>query len=172
MFKKQRKPTKTLSGVTPVAVVVKPQKCKHGTCLYCPSFDVPQSYTPRSPAIMRAMALDYNPKKQIIALAKREEQIFRPGKSEPLELSLDSPALKLLQRLRDEAHRFAISFNRNLRQKSATKSILTEVPGIGPLARKKLLTTFGSVAGVRSANDEKLLKIISPTQLQSLRKIL
>lgn len=62
-----RKPTKTISGVTPIAVVIAPRKCKHGTCLYCPSLNVPQSYTPRSPAIMRAKQLDYDPYKQVIA---------------------------------------------------------------------------------------------------------
>lgn len=64
---KMRKPTKTISGVTPVAVVIAPRKCKHGTCLYCPSLNVPQSYTPKSPAIMRAMQLKYNPFEQVRA---------------------------------------------------------------------------------------------------------
>jgi histone acetyltransferase (RNA polymerase elongator complex component) len=49
-----RKPTKTISGVTPIAVMLPPRKCKHGTCLYCPSLNVPQSYTPKSPAVLRA----------------------------------------------------------------------------------------------------------------------
>ncbi len=62
-----RKPTKTISGVTPIAVVIAPRKCKHGTCLYCPSLNVPQSYTPKSPAIMRAASLKYNPYKQVKA---------------------------------------------------------------------------------------------------------
>ncbi len=62
-----RKPTKTISGVTPIAVVIKPMPCKHGTCLYCPSLNVPQSYTPRSPAIMRAMCLNYDALKQVQA---------------------------------------------------------------------------------------------------------
>ncbi len=62
-----RKPTKTISGVTPVAVVIKPKKCPHGTCLYCPTLDVPQSYTPKSPAIMRAKLLGYDPYEQVKA---------------------------------------------------------------------------------------------------------
>jgi len=66
-MEKQRKPTKTLSGVTPVAVVLPPRKCPHGTCVYCPSFDAPQSYTPKSPAIMRAMTMNYDPFKQVLA---------------------------------------------------------------------------------------------------------
>lgn len=62
-----RKPTKTISGVTPVAVVIKPRACVHGTCVFCPTLNVPQSYTPKSPAIMRAMSLGYDPYKQVIA---------------------------------------------------------------------------------------------------------
>lgn len=62
-----RKPTKTISGVTPVAVVIKPRKCPHGTCIYCPSLDVPQSYTPKSPAIIRARNLAYSPYKQVLS---------------------------------------------------------------------------------------------------------
>lgn len=60
-----RKPSKTLAGVTPIAVMCKPRKCKHGTCLYCPSLNVPQSYTPKSPPVLRANLLRYNPYKQI-----------------------------------------------------------------------------------------------------------
>jgi elongator complex protein 3 len=59
-----RKPSKTLAGVTPIAVMCKPKKCKHGTCLYCPSLNVPQSYTPKSPPVLRAEALKYNPEEQ------------------------------------------------------------------------------------------------------------
>jgi elongator complex protein 3 len=63
----QRKPTKTISGVTPVAVVIKPRKCLHGTCVFCPTLNVPQSYTPKSPAIMRAVSLSYDPYKQVLS---------------------------------------------------------------------------------------------------------
>ncbi|MBI2047219.1 tRNA uridine(34) 5-carboxymethylaminomethyl modification radical SAM/GNAT enzyme Elp3 [Candidatus Pacearchaeota archaeon] len=62
-----RKPTKTISGVTPVAVMLPPRKCRHGTCLYCPNLNMPQSYTPKSPAVMRAMMLDYDAYKQVRA---------------------------------------------------------------------------------------------------------
>lgn len=62
-----KKPTKTLSGVTPLAVMLPPKKCKHGTCVYCPSLDAPQSYTPKSPAVLRAAQLNYNPFEQVIA---------------------------------------------------------------------------------------------------------
>ncbi|MCX8194074.1 MAG: tRNA uridine(34) 5-carboxymethylaminomethyl modification radical SAM/GNAT enzyme Elp3 [Candidatus Pacearchaeota archaeon] len=73
-----RKPTKTISGVTPIAVVVAPKRCKHGTCLYCPSLNVPQSYTPKSPAIMRAQALNYDPYKQVKARLQAFEAMKHP----------------------------------------------------------------------------------------------
>ncbi len=114
----------------------------------------------------------FDPQTQIIALAKQEEQIFRPGEPDPIELPLDSPALKLLQRIRDEAHRFAISFNRNLREKSVVKSILDEVEGIGPSTKKKLLQTFGSVGDIKKASEAELLKVVSRKQLENLRKVL
>ncbi len=106
----------------------------------------------------------------VISLAKREEEIFVPGKSEPLEIDPDSAASKLLQRCRDEAHRFAITFNRSLREKAVTKSALDEIHGIGGTTRKKLLKTFGSVRDVRNASDEELLKVVSQKQLEALRK--
>ena len=73
-----RKPTKTISGVTPVAVVIKPRACKHGTCVYCPTLNVPQSYTPKSPAIMRAMMLNYDPYKQVEARINAFEIMGHP----------------------------------------------------------------------------------------------
>jgi elongator complex protein 3 len=65
-----KKPTRTISGVSPIAVVIEPRKCPHGTCLYCPSLEVPQSYTPESPAIMRAKMLNYDPYMQVKARLK------------------------------------------------------------------------------------------------------
>jgi excinuclease ABC subunit C len=113
---------------------------------------------------------NFRPTKQIIALAKREEEIFFPNKKEPLELPFDDPALKLLQRIRDEAHRFAISFHRSVREKKAIKSVLDDIPLIGGTTKKKLLQTFGAVGEIKKANDKKLLTVISPKQLESLRK--
>jgi len=66
-IKKWRKPTRTISGVSPVAVMLPPRKCSHGTCVYCPSLNVPQSYTPKSPAVLRATSLNYNPYKQVVS---------------------------------------------------------------------------------------------------------
>jgi len=73
-----RKPSKTLSGVTPIAVMTKPKKCRHGTCLYCPSLNVPQSYTPKSPPVLRAELLKYNPYKQIKSRLKAFKLMNHP----------------------------------------------------------------------------------------------
>jgi len=73
-----RKPSKTLAGVTPIAVMTKPRPCKHGTCLYCPSLGVPQSYTPKSPPVLRAERLAYDPFKQIESRLKAFEVMHHP----------------------------------------------------------------------------------------------
>ena len=73
-----RKPTKTISGVAPLAVMLPPRKCPHGACLYCPSFNAPQSYTPESPAVLRARECEYDPKKQIEARLKAFEAMGHP----------------------------------------------------------------------------------------------
>ena len=112
----------------------------------------------------------FRPTKQIIALAKREEEIFCVGKKEPLILEPDSPELHLLQRIRDEAHRFAITFQRQTRGKTALHSPLDDVPQIGAATKKKLLKTFESLSGIREASDADLLKVINARQLKSLRR--
>lgn len=96
----------------------------------------------------------------VIALAKREELIFQPGKSEPLRLPHDSSALYLVQHMRDEAHRFTITYHRQLRSKSAHLSRLDDLPGIGPATRQKLLRHFGSLKKIRVAPLAELEKII------------
>jgi excinuclease ABC subunit C len=90
------------------------------------------------------------------SLAKREEEVFLPGRKDPLRLSRRDPALHLLQRLRDEAHRFAVSYNRKLRSKRTLRSQLEEIPGIGPRRQKVLLEHFGSVKAIRGARHEEL----------------
>ena len=72
------KPTRTISGVSPIAIVVEPRKCPHGTCVYCPSWEVPQSYTPKSPAIMRAALLKYDPYSQVKSRLKAFEAMGHP----------------------------------------------------------------------------------------------
>ena len=95
----------------------------------------------------------------LAALAKREEVIFRPGRSDAIRLGRKNPALYLLQRLRDEAHRFAVSYNRKLRKKRTLRSDLSEIPGIGPERQKILLSRFGSVRGVRAANAQEIARL-------------
>jgi len=106
---------------------------------------------------------------QIISLAKQEEEVFRVGSSEPVILPRESAALKLLQRIRDESHRFAITFNRAVREKKTFQSAL-DLPGIGSATKKKLLQQFETVSGIRSASDEDLRKVVSEEQFQILRK--
>ena len=82
--------------------------------------------------------------------------MFRPGSDEPLRIPRTSPVLQLLQRIRDEAHRFAITYHRNLRAKRTLQTELTRIPGVGPLTARKLLQVFGSVQAVRDAPMEEL----------------
>ena len=95
----------------------------------------------------------------LISLAKREEEIFIWGREEPLKLSRRSPALRLLQQARDEAHRFAVTYNRKRRSMRTVTSELLKVPGIGPVKRRQLLKEFGSVQGVREAGEEAIAKL-------------
>lgn len=108
----------------------------------------------------------------IISLAKREEEIFIPGKTESLRLPYDSEALYLIQRMRDEAHRFTITYHRLLRGKQQQRSILDEVPGIGPKTKKRLLREFGSLKHIRAASDEELAAIIGKHKVAALRDYL
>src|SRR6185503_12041496 len=85
----------------------------------------------------------------IIALAKREEEIFVPGRSESLRLAKRSNALRMLQQLRDEAHRFAITYQRLRRAKRTVTSELLQIPGVGASRRRQLLQAFGSLEGVK-----------------------
>lgn len=94
-----------------------------------------------------------------IGLAKEFEEIYRPGESEPLRLSHDTGALKLLQRVRDESHRVANSFNAQLRIKRISESILDEFPGIGEQRKAALLKKFGSVQRLRLATVEQLAEV-------------
>jgi excinuclease ABC subunit C len=95
----------------------------------------------------------------LISLAKRDEEIFMWGREEPLKLSRRSPALRLLQQARDEAHRFAVTYNRKRRTMRTVTSELLKVPGIGPVKRRRLLQEFGSVQGVREAGEEAIARI-------------
>jgi len=95
----------------------------------------------------------------LVSLAKKDEEVFIPGRLESLRLPRRSPALRLLQQARDEAHRFAITFNRTRRTTRTVTSRLLELPGIGPKRRRALLSAFGSLEGVRGASAEAIAAI-------------
>jgi excinuclease ABC subunit C len=92
----------------------------------------------------------------VISLAKRIEEVFVPGRREPIVLPHDTPALQLLQRVRDEAHRFAITHHRTRRDRAMTSSILDDLPGIGPARKRALLAHFGSPDAILAASSEEL----------------
>jgi len=92
----------------------------------------------------------------MISLAKREEEIFRPDRSDPIILEHSDPILHMIQHIRDESHRFAVSYHQKLRLKATTSSILDTIPGIGEAMRSKLLQKFGSVEGIKNATLDEL----------------
>ena len=92
----------------------------------------------------------------VVGLAKRMEEVYLPGRPEPVRIPRDEEALHLLQRVRDEAHRFAITYHRKLRSRSMIDSTLDDVPGIGPTRKKVLLRRFGSLKRIRAASREEL----------------
>lgn len=108
----------------------------------------------------------------IASLAKKQEELFIPNKKKSIKLPFDSPALYLLQNMRDEAHRFAISYHKLLRSKQHQKSILDEITGLGPKTKKKLLNRFGSLKGIRSATNQELLDTIGPAKTKTLHDYL
>ena len=95
----------------------------------------------------------------VIGLAKEREEVFLPGVGQPFILPANSQALYLLQRLRDEAHRFAITYHRKLRAKGQTKSVLDELPGVGPARKRALLRVFGSARQMRSATIDEIASV-------------
>jgi excinuclease ABC subunit C len=91
-----------------------------------------------------------------IGIAKKEELLYTRDRETPIALATHDPSLLLLQRIRDEAHRFAVTFHRRARSMRDLRSELDGIPGVGPRRRRELLTKFGSVAGVRRATREEL----------------
>jgi excinuclease ABC subunit C len=105
---------------------------------------------------LEALGLDFIP---IVSLAKREEEVYRPESLHPLVLDPASPALHALQRIRDEAHRFAITYHKKLRSKRTLVSVLDQIPGIGPTLRTSLLRHLGSARRVREASVAELAAV-------------
>lgn len=108
-------------------------------------------------AALRALREAGQEELPVVALAKRLDEVYVPGDPEPQNIPRTSSGLKLLQRLRDESHRFALTFHRSLRRKRTTASELETIPGVGPARRKALIKFFGSVTAVREAAVDDLL---------------
>ncbi len=98
----------------------------------------------------------------VVALAKREELVYRPDAPDPLRLPPDSAALQLLQRVRDEAHRFANAYHRKLRDRRIVYSVLDEIPGIGEKRKRELIRHFGSVRRLQEASEEEVAAVVGP----------
>jgi excinuclease ABC subunit C len=96
----------------------------------------------------------------VIGLAKRMEEVYLPDQPEPLRIPRDEEALYLLQQVRDEAHRFAITYHRGLRSKRMVDSVLDDVPGVGPTRKKALLRRFGSLKRLREAGEADLAEML------------
>ncbi len=105
----------------------------------------------------------------VASLAKREELVFVRGREEPIALPRSSAVLQLVQRVRDEAHRFAVGFHRQVRARRTIASELDLIPGIGPAKRRKLLSAFGSVRGVRGASEAELSGVVGRATAARLR---
>ncbi len=114
---------------------------------------------PEQLAFAREAMLSTGADVPMFGLAKKREEIFLPGRDEPILLDHHTPALHLIQRVRDESHRYAITFHRSLRSSASTHSRLEDIPGIGPERRKALLSHFGSIKAISAAQEEDLLKV-------------
>ena len=108
----------------------------------------------------------------VVGLAKKEEAIWVPDRPEPILLSRKDPALQLVQRARDEAHRFAISRHRRRRGKRMHQTGLTEIPGIGPMRARTLLRRFGSVAGLQKADPREIAAAVGPVTARAVTEYL
>lgn len=114
--------------------------------------------------------LGLNGRMAVIGIAKRLEEIYFPGDSVPVFIDKRSPSLKLIQQMRNEAHRFSLAHHRDRRSKSALKTTLTDVPGVGQKTAEKLIRTFGSAAAVYRAAYDDLILVVSPKIAEELKK--
>ncbi len=121
---------------------------------------------------VRSMAGDLDLDIPVVGLAKRMEEVYMPGRPEPLRIPRDEEALHLLQRVRDEAHRFAITYHRKLRSRSMIDSTLDDVSGIGPTRKKALLRRFGSLKRIRAASREELGEALPEAVADNLHAVL
>ncbi len=105
----------------------------------------------------------------LCSIAKREEEIFIPKEKNSILFEKGSGELMVLQKARDEAHRFSITANKSARTKSMKKNILEELPGFGPVTRKKLLKLAGNIDEIKNINLEEIEKICTKVQIETLR---
>ena len=110
----------------------------------------------------------------IVALAKEREEIFRPDRSDPIVLPRTSQGLYLVQRVRDEAHRFAVTYHQKLRSRRAVRSLLDEIPGVGPARKRALLRKFGSVRGMKAVGVDDLAAVagVGPALAKRIKEAL
>jgi excinuclease ABC subunit C len=134
-------------------------KAQKGKFAYPPNLIVVDGGRSQLAAALDAVEAAGRPDLAVISLAKRMEEIYLPGQPEPVVLPRTSEALYLLQRVRDEAHRFAITYHRTLRRKSMTRSVLDGIPGVGETRRKLLVRHFGSARRAAQASLEELEEV-------------
>jgi excinuclease ABC subunit C len=154
---------KTLDGTIDDFAAMKEIVARRYTRVLNESFDRPdlilvdggKGQVSAARSILEALGLGSIP---LAGLAKREEEIFLPDTSDPVRLPEGSGALRILQGVRDESHRFATSFNKRLRQKDIKLSILEEVEGVGPKRAARMLKEFGSLDAILDADPEKIAK--------------
>ena len=106
----------------------------------------------------------------LIALAERMEEVYRVGDPYPLFIDRNSPALKVLQQIRDEAHRFGITFHRSLRSKAQVESVLRSIKGVGEKTEQRLLLRFGSVARIAAASADEIAGLVGPVLADRILK--
>ena len=123
-----------------------------------------------SSAVSALESLDLLGKLPIIGIAKKLEEIYHVNDPIPLHLDKRSTSLKLIQQLRNEAHRFAITFHRDLRSKATFQTALTDLPGIGKGTSKKLLSHFRSIKKIKAATEEELAAVVGSSRAQVVRK--
>ena len=108
----------------------------------------------------------------VVGLAKRMEEVYLPGNPDPVRIARDAEALYLLQQVRDEAHRFAVTYHRQLRSKSMVDSMLDEVTGVGPKRKRDLIREFGSLKRIREASKQELAQVVPEAVASELYAVL
>ncbi len=151
-----------------------PERARDSSFAYEPALVMVDGGAPQVNAAAAALAAAGKADLPVIGLAKRLEEVWLPGDADPVVLPRGSDALYLLQRLRDEAHRFAIKAQRRARTKQLRRSALDDVPGLGPARRAALLRAFGSVRALRAADPEQIAAVpgIGPVLARSVHEAL